>query len=463
MVLLNPRPPWCAAGVPPAASALSGDALFLLAGVCLAGFLLWRTASRRNGRIRRIRETLEDMSHGLLRSRVYDSSPDEIGELARAVNALGTFVEEQIDHSCNESRKLGSIIDGMIEGVLAVSGTDKLLLLNAAAERMLGLRSEAVAGCYFWQVLRIPAVLELVEFCRTREAPMTREITLASPGQRDRILEVHASKLEFEGSTRPGAVLVLHDISTLRRLETARKDFVANASHELKTPLMALRGFLETIRTDGDMPEETRNRFLERMSGNCDRLDALVDSLLQLTRMESPEAQGPFRPVDFGKVAEESHRGFREEAEKKGIDLELMIPPGDLEIPGDEEALRCMLDNLLSNAVRYTDPGGWVRLSASEEGDFLTVTVEDSGIGIPPEHLPRIFERFFRVDPARSRGLGGSGLGLSIVKHVADLHGGTVDCESRPGEGSRFLVRLPRTSGRNRTASDCVQPKRPEM
>jgi two-component system phosphate regulon sensor histidine kinase PhoR len=269
-----------------------------------------------------------------------------------------------------------------------------------------------------------------------------REVRLPAE-RRDRVLLLQASPLRDAAGELSGAVLVLHDVTELRHLEEVRRDFVANVSHEVKTPLTAIRGMVETILEDPSMDEPTRNRFLERVRSQAGRLSALVTDLLTLSRVERREEAPEKGTLDLRGPVRESFEQQTSEGEDKGLSMEIETPDSPVPVFGDMEALRQAVDNLLSNAVRYTPSEGriWVRLRT--EGEFAVVEVQDTGIGIEPRHQERVFERFYRVDKARSRELGGTGLGLSIVKHITIAHEGSVSLESAPGQGSTFRIRLP--------------------
>jgi two-component system phosphate regulon sensor histidine kinase PhoR len=248
------------------------------------------------------------------------------------------------------------------------------------------------------------------------------------------------------GQPPSGAVLVFHDVTDLRRLERMRQDFVANASHELKTPLASIKGYAETL-LDGALTDESVNRrFLERIDEQVDRLNQLILDMLSLARLESSHEffeHGPLAVVPVLESCFEGNRG-RAEAKNLAITLDRGKLDGETLVLADEEAVRQILDNLIDNAIKYTPSGGRVRVSCSLDPEAVTVEVADTGIGIPRDELPRIFERFYRVDKARSRELGGTGLGLSIVKHLISSIRGEISVTSRPGSGSRFTVRIPR-------------------
>jgi two-component system phosphate regulon sensor histidine kinase PhoR len=245
----------------------------------------------------------------------------------------------------------------------------------------------------------------------------------------------------------------MHDVSDLRRLEDVRRDFVANISHELKTPLAAIRGLVETLIDDRAMDTATHQRFIEKIHDQSLRLTSLVSDLLTLSRLESDQGGVQFEPIDLREAVAESYRAQVHVAETKGVDMAARVADGPIVIEGDGEALRELVDNLLSNAIKFTPERGHVDMRLGVEGPNAVLTVEDSGIGIAPEDQGRIFERFYRVDKARSRQLGGTGLGLSIVKHVALAHGGNVSLKSTPGRGSTFRVQIPLRRGHSPGAS----------
>jgi two-component system phosphate regulon sensor histidine kinase PhoR len=238
-------------------------------------------------------------------------------------------------------------------------------------------------------------------------------------------------------------VAVLHDVSRMRQLEQVRSEFVANASHELKTPLTAIHGIVETLLDDGQMEPQVRTRFLGRLREQSHRLEALINDMLTLSRAESKDKDSERQPLDLREVLQDSHRELAAAAASKQLTVELEVPGEPVSVSGDRKALGQAADNLLDNAIKYTPAGGriWLRLSCTAVSAMLEV--RDTGIGIGAEHLDRIFERFYRVDRARSRELGGTGLGLAIVKHIALSHGGAVRVESQPGKGSSFTIELP--------------------
>jgi two-component system phosphate regulon sensor histidine kinase PhoR len=240
-----------------------------------------------------------------------------------------------------------------------------------------------------------------------------------------------------------GAIVVLHDVSELRQLESVRRDFVANISHELKTPLAAIRGLVETLIDDPSMEKPTHDRFVEKIRDQSMRLSSIVSDLLTLSRLEADQGGVQFEKMDLRESVAESYRAQVHVAETKHVALDANVADRPVLIDGDGEALRELVDNLLSNAIKYTSEGGRVDVRLVVEGPHAVLSVADTGIGIAPEDQGRIFERFYRVDKARSRQLGGTGLGLSIAKHVALSHGGNISLKSTPGRGTTFRVQIP--------------------
>lgn len=393
-----------------------------------------------------------ELADGRYRHRVEIPDDDELSTLGLALNRLGAAIERQLAVIEQERDHLRAILASMSEGVLVVGADRRAQLTNPAFQRLFGLSGD-VAGRTVLEILRRPEVERLVEATLQSGEPggdLGLEIEIESGGAERRTIEVRSDVL-FDEARLAGAVLVARDTTAIKRLDEMRRDFVANVSHELKTPLSAIRGFAETLR-DGALAEpETAARFTGRILEHCRRLQALLNDLLTLGRLESVGERAGRAPVDLLAIARRAIEGVAPAAEEHQVELTLEPPPagdGALILVGDADGLERMLTNLLANAIKYNRPEGAVRLRLSRQalpagGPGFLIEVEDTGIGIPAEALPRLFERFYRVDKGRSRDEGGTGLGLSIVKHVAQTHGGQVEVQSRPGAGSTFRVRLP--------------------
>jgi two-component system phosphate regulon sensor histidine kinase PhoR len=386
----------------------------------------------------------QSIAGGRLEERLEINRRDEVGALARSFNEMSDQLRGRIQTITDDRNKLFAVLGSMVEGVIAVDRDERILHVNAVASRILRIPQAEYEGRPVWEVVRIADVSEIISLTLAENAEQSREILVREGGQ-DRIIEMYSAPILGSRSEIKGAVVVLHDVTKLRRLEGIRREFVANVSHELKTPLTVIRGFIETMLDDPNIDDATRIGFLERMRVQSDRLSAIVADLLTLSRVESGQEALRLEPVDLTRIARMSVQALAPSAERKKIALNVRSANG-ISIMGDEHHLRLMIDNLLDNAVKYTPEGGRVTLAVTSEGKEAHLEVRDTGIGIEPVHRERIFERFYRVDKGRSRELGGTGLGLSIVKHVVLAHGGEIRVESMPGKGSTFQVTLPRES-----------------
>jgi two-component system, OmpR family, phosphate regulon sensor histidine kinase PhoR len=382
--------------------------------------------------------------------RVEVPDEEELAALALALNRLAETAEAQFAAVRGERDQLKAILASMAEGVLVVGSDGRAVLTNPAFCQLFDLHGE-VAGLTVLELLRQPELARVVEDTLRLGQPQNGQIELQSPERRTLLLASAA----LAGGDR-GAVVVARDTTELTRVADMRRDFVGNVSHELKTPLAAIRGFAETLR-DGALDEPpVARRFTGRILEQCRRLQALLDDLLTLSRLESV-ALREREPVDLDAVVRQAADTLAPLAREKSVRVELAAT-GSPVVLGEADAIERLVLNLLENAIKYNRPEGQVSALLSTSGPDVLLEVSDTGIGIPPDALPRIFERFYRVDKGRAREEGGTGLGLAIVKHVAQAHGGQVDVESRLGRGTTFRVRLPlapeRRHGRTRTNTD---------
>jgi two-component system phosphate regulon sensor histidine kinase PhoR len=387
------------------------------------------------------------LSEGNFGVRAPVRSPDEIGTLGRSLNVLAARLREKIQDLAQEQAKVTAILDGMVEGVIAVDGHDHILLMNERARAMFNLESGRVERKPFLEVIRNADLHTVFREGRAagaadtgESAPVQRELRLSTPVER--VLQVHAVPLRL-GPGETGVAMVLHDITALRQLEQVRTEFVANVSHELRTPLTAIQGYLETLLSGAMEDPAHARRFLEVVFRHTERLGRLLNDLTDLSNIELGRVALHRRPVDLAEVVEGSLDIIRAKADAGGVRLEARVPDDLPPMQADHDRLAQILINLVDNAVKYTPGGGGVTVEATAGAGHVEVTVADTGVGIPPADLPRITERFYRVDKARSRELGGTGLGLAIVKHLVAAHGGTLVIESRLGEGTRVRVTLP--------------------
>jgi two-component system phosphate regulon sensor histidine kinase PhoR len=387
-------------------------------------------------------EQATSMARGDYEQRVEARSRDEIGVLARALNGMAGRLHAQVETIHSECNKLLTILGGMAEGVIAVDREERVFHINEAAGSILESEAGASEGRRLWEISRLQAINDILRAVLRDGEEKTGEAVLRSR-PRPQVIAIRASPLRNGSGEIAGAVIILHDVTKLRQLEAIRQDFVANVSHELKTPVTAIRAVAETLHEDDGMDPETRKRFLSRILSQTARLSTLVTDLLTLARVEAEGEVLERRPLDLRTHVREAARRAQGAAAEKGLILELDLPSEAVIVLGEDEALREIIDNLADNAVKYTPEGGRITLRAALQAGMALLEVRDTGPGIEKQHQERIFERFYRVDKARSRELGGTGLGLSIVKHCAAALGGQVSVESEPGKGSAFRVKLP--------------------
>ena len=357
--------------------------------------------------------------------------------MSRRVTARITELEQWRESLGQNNQQLAIVLEAMVEGVIAVDASERVLLANTAAMRLLDLKPQGLAGRPLWEVVRLPMVQELAR--QTLAGGEQRRIEIEVPRTQSTLAAV-MSRLPGEPSS--GAVIVLHDVTDLRRLENLRREFVSNVSHELKTPLAAISAYAETL-LDGALEDhEIRRGFVSRIGEQADRLHTLILELLELARMESDESAYVLEAIDIGAVLRECVDEHQDVAKSKTLRLEVDASAETVWGLADLEGLRTIADNLLDNAINYTPPGGRISVRWRRDGDRIEFDVQDTGVGIVKENQARIFERFFRVDRARSREVGGTGLGLSIVKHLCQAFGGRVSVTSQLGKGSTFTVTL---------------------
>ncbi len=329
-------------------------------------------------------------------------------------------------------------LGSMAEGVLIVDAQGRAVLANNALLDALGLKKGAVEGAYFWEIFRDSEVNEMLENClkHRRVAKKEHSVLLS-----DKTFEIQVSPIA-SGSDFLGAVGVFHDVTRLKELERARTEFVANVSHELKTPLTSILGYVETLKEGAVEDVENRMKFLDTVEEHAKNLSALVEDLLLLSSVESGKSALRLREVDFGSMADRVLKAYAPKIREKKITLSREISPEPFVIRVDEALFERAFSNLVDNAVKYTPPGGAITVTAARSGAESRLTVADTGIGIADHDLPRIFERFYRADKSRSRESGGTGIGLSIVKHIVERHGGRIEVESVPQKGAKFSVVL---------------------
>lgn len=372
--------------------------------------------------------------------RLYHDPLSEAAPFVRALNQLLDQIEIQLNIGEEYRQRLNSLLENMASGVMLLDPRGRILLVNAMAERLLGSSRKELIGRQHIAASHHYELGQLIDRCLQSGERYKQELTVYYP--QERILDVHLSPIPRAGGGKGGVVVVMHDITEIRRLERLRSEFVANVSHELRTPLTAVKGFAETL-LDGAMHEpETLQAFLKIILHESDRLHRMIGELLDLSKIEFGQVKLDFRRIHLKEHLEDVLRLVQVEAEERQLTLQLHVAD-DPVIEADPDRFRQILLNLLSNAIAYTPPGGRIDLMAESHPDGTWVRVRDTGIGIPEEDLPHLFERFYRVDKARSRESGGTGLGLAIVKHLVEAHHGMIEVKSELGRGSQFSVFFP--------------------
>ena len=358
----------------------------------------------------------------------------------RTIQALAEDIEDRVREAGAKNQELAAVFNSMIEGVILVDKTGRIVSINPPIEKIFGVSGKEVEGKIFLEAIRNNDAYEVINSVLTKAMPLSVELSLVLPVRG--IFEVNAVPI-FDDNAASGCLAVIHDITEIRRLEIVRSDFVANVSHELKTPLTSIKGFVETL-LEGALEDKENNRqFLEIIQDHAQRLDNLVNDLLSLSHLESKEIALKKESFNLRQLVDGVILGFASQLKKKNIVIKNDLP-ADIFITADRNRIEQVATNLIDNAIKFNKEKGSIRIFADESGGKVKITVEDFGIGIPDKDIPRIFERFYRVDKARSRRLGGTGLGLSIVKHIIELHGGNSGVESIEGLGSKFWFILPK-------------------
>jgi two-component system, OmpR family, phosphate regulon sensor histidine kinase PhoR len=408
-------------------------------------------------RIARLKNFSGRLATGDFRPLPAERANDEIASLAVSLNQAATQLDRTLQSLSGERHRSSAILRSMVEGVAVIDASEKIVFSNRAFSNILNLDMSAIEGRPVIEVLRNSDLLNMIRRVLKGEEGLSTDITMGIVQQRSftvtatpvRALnaisvETGAAPAAVVAPEKPsGAVLVLHDVTELRRLERVRQDFVANVSHEFKTPLTAIQGFAETLLAGAIDDPQNNRRFLEIIREHASRLARLTDDLLKLARIEAGKLELEFAPVGITELVESCSETTLLKASRKQIALEIEVPADLPAMRGDPGLLHEVLQNLLDNAVQYTAAGGHICVSASIRDHQAVVSVSDTGIGIPLAAQERIFERFYRVDAARSREAGGTGLGLSIARHIVEAHGGRIWVDSEVGSGSKFSFSIP--------------------
>ncbi len=412
---------------------LLGVALLALLATGVLAILIAEGALRP---LRQMRQVMQRMAQGDLDARLLPTTSDEVGDLLRAFNRLADRLRDELGSLRAERNRLGVVLDHLADGVLITDAAGRVKWINPAAVRLLGTTEAAALERSFAQVVRHHRLIELWKLSRQRNDVQADTVELE---HRQRFIQATITPLH-EDQFR-GYLVLLRDLTQMRRLETVRRDFVSNISHELRTPLASLKALVDTLRDGALEDPPAARRFLDRIETEVDAMTQMVQELLELSRIESGQVPLRLHPTPVAEVVSPPVERLRPQAERAGLRLRVDLPPGLPAVLADAERVQQVVTNLVHNAIKFTPQGGEVVVAARLVGDEVVISVRDTGIGIPAQDLPRIFERFYKADRARSGG--GTGLGLAIAKHVVQAHGGRIWAESVEGQGSTFYFSLP--------------------
>ena len=417
-------------------------ALYALAIALFAAFFSWFFARRVDRHVAVIKEGAIRFAHSDLEYRFEPQSSDEMNALAESMNLMAEQLLERINTITNQRNEMQAVLSSMVEAVLVVDIERNIVRMNTAAAHLFNCSATEAKRRRVSDVVTDTNVLEFIDaVLETREY---QESHIVLGDGEERFLHANGTILHDAGNELLGALVVLNDVTRLEKLETMRRDFVANVSHELKTPITSIKGFVETLKDGALDDRESALRFLDIIVRHTDRLTAIIEDLLSLSRIEQESDQQQI-PISWGRVRDVLEGAVlvcRSKAQEKHIAINLDCDPA-IGANYNSLLIEQSVVNLIDNAIKYSDDGSAVDIYATTKDEHLEIVVSDHGVGIPQEHLSRLFERFYRVDKARSRKLGGTGLGLAIVKHIIQAHGGAVTVESTPGKGSRFTLSIP--------------------
>jgi len=400
--------------------------IFLMISISLGGALLISRSISKP--VKKLRNAFQEVASGDFDTRVLLNNRDELNDLAMSFNDMTEQIKHLFTELSQKKDELSSILYSISEGLLAIDSQDRIVLSNESIKRFIP--GDKIHGKYYWEVIRDPHFGDMIHRLKKEGGNLSEELELD-----DRVFLCSAIQLDL----REEIVVTLHDLTERKDIEKIKKDFIVNASHELRTPLTAIKGFVETL--EEKLEAENRDH-LEIIKKNTDRLINIVNDLLLLSGLEEKDAKLEIELVDVPVLIESIAKIFQQKILEKKLDLQVQKSDNIPSIEGDSYKLEQMFINLIDNAVKYTERGN-IQIEFGKAGEKLLITIRDTGIGIPAEHLPRIFERFFVTDKARARKLGGTGLGLSIVKHIILLHKGEVTVESTPGKGTAVVIALP--------------------
>ncbi|MGB9779991.1 two-component system histidine kinase PnpS [Caldanaerobacter sp.] len=390
--------------------------------------------------IQEITDLTRDIANGIYRYGIKDNSVDEVRELYIAVTSMSYKLKETIEELNDRNATLEAILKSIANGVIAFDNAERILTINDSAKKILGVKERDLVGRPVFEVIRSSKLYEVFETLRKEKAFSYKSLEI---NVFNKHLRVYISPILHPIShVNLGFVLVIDDITEMRRLEKIRSEFVANVSHELRTPLTSIRGFIETLRNGAIEDPKARERFLDIIDFEAERLTRLINDILTLSEIENVKDGYPLEEIELDKEIENIIYIMEKAAKDKNITLKKDLNCKDLIIITNRDRFHQMMINLIDNGIKYTQEGGFVKVKTASDQEKIIIEIEDNGIGIPKDKIPRLFERFYRVDKSRSRKLGGTGLGLAIVKHIVESMKGEISVDSEVGKGTKFTIKF---------------------
>lgn len=419
----------------------------VLIGIFAASFIGYKMSINITRPIKEITYTASRISKGHFDKRINIKGKDEIGILANSINDMAAKLDEMIMNLQDKNVKLEAIMSSIVNGIVAIDSTERVLFINPVAERLLDIADRDIVGKHLLQVIRNNSIDNYLKTILKDKNFYNIEITIDDPVEKVLKLYTNPIKKTYENDIE-GVIITIQDITELRKLERVRTEFIANVSHELKTPLTSIKGFAETLKSGGMDDKQDAIRFLNIIEDEADRLYRLINDILSLSELEQRKAKIVEKEIKVEKTIKEVLSMLKSQSDKKNIELSVNVQEELENFTGDSDKFKQMLINLVDNAIKYTPENGKVWVEAYNQGekesiDKIVIKVKDNGIGIPKQNMQRLFERFYRVDKARSRKVGGTGLGLAIVKHIVILFNGEIEVESEVGKGTEFKITLP--------------------
>jgi two-component system phosphate regulon sensor histidine kinase PhoR len=414
----------------------------LIPGLLLSLLLVYRITLSITRPIKEIKDAAVDITQGKLDRSINIIRNDEIGELAKAIDYMADSLKDKINSIRDKNTKMEAILSSVVNGIIAIDSNKNILFINPMAQQMLNITEGDVGGKHLLQVIRNNKIDNMIRDILENKGFEEKEITVNYPFER--IFRLNSNAIRYpESDNIIGIIIIIQDITEIKKLENIRSEFVANVSHELKTPLTSIKGFVETLKAGAIEDNDTAIRFLNIIEDEADRLNRLISDILSLSVLENKKIKAIYEIINTADKIEEIVSLLQSQAVCKNINLNARVEADISKLMGDPDQFKQMLINIVDNAVKYTPEGGNIEVKAYNSGNDVIISVKDNGIGIPKEHISRLFERFYRVDKARSRNVGGTGLGLAIVKHIVMQFDGKIEVHSQIDKGTEFILSIP--------------------